>query len=137
MLLTDEEFKARWTHIGKRGRKFIISYIENGLDAHRAAAEADFHGKYLKYPTSFPLRKYNDLINYLLKKNNIIDTLVKPEWVMVQFKKIYDETESEVTKVNILNQLSKILSMINTTPQINVENNMPSQPVIIKFNKDE
>jgi hypothetical protein len=27
-------------------------------------------------------RKVDDVINYLIKKNKIMDTLVKPEWVI-------------------------------------------------------
>lgn len=135
-MLTDKEFDSRWTRISKKGRKFIIRYIENGLDAHDASAYAGFQGKYLNYPT-VPLRKYNDIINYLLKKNNIINTFIKPEWVMNEYKKLYSNTNSEMTKINILNQLSKILAMINTQPQVNIENNLPVTPITIKFEENE
>lgn len=134
-MLTEEEFKARWRRISKRGRKFIIRYIENGLDANDAAWYAGFKGCYIN-SSSRPLRKYNDLIEYLLKKNNIIATFVKPEWVLNEYRKIYDNTNSEITKVNILNQLSKILSMINNT-EVKIENNIPQTPVIIKFSENE
>lgn len=133
-MLTDKEFDSRWTRISKKGRKFIVRYIENGLDAHDAAAFADFHGKFLKSPT-VPLRKYNDIINYLLKKNNIIDTFVKPEWVLSQMKKLYDSSQSESIKLGVLTQLSKILSLINT--DIKIENNIPTTPVVIRFDKDD
>ena len=135
-MLTEEEFEKRWRRIGKKGRKFIITYCENGLDYHDAALKAGFQGVCLSHPCRM-LRKYNDLINYLLKKNNIIDTIIKPQWVLQEYSKLYQNTNSEITKINILNQLSKILSLINTQPQVNVENNLPSTPVIIKFDKDE
>lgn len=135
-MLTDEEFHKKWRAISKKGRKFIVRYIENGLDSKEAAIFAGFHGSYIITPSRI-IRKYNNLINYLLKKNNIIDTFVKPEFVLSQYKRLYDTTQSEITKINILNQLSKILAMINTQPQVNIENNLPVTPITIKFEENE
>lgn len=67
----------------------------------------------------------------------LFGSLVRPEFVMAQYMKLYDNTQSELTKLNILQQLSKILSMINTQPQVNVQNNIPQTPVIIKFDDEK
>lgn len=81
-------------------------------------------------------RKVDDVINYLIKKNKIMDTLVKPEWVISQYKKLYDNTTSEITKQNILKDLSKILMMQNDATKVEITNNIPKTPVEIKFSKE-
>ena len=135
-MLTKEQFEKKWHKYGKKGRKFIIRYIENGLDPQEAAVYAGYQGRLL-INTHRMLRRYNEVINYLLEKNNIVDTLCKPTWIISEYQKLYNNTQSEITKINILNQLSKIRSMINTHPQVNVENNIPSTPVIIRFEKED
>lgn len=64
-----------------------------------------------------------------------MSTIVKPAWVMKAYRDIFDNTNSEITKVNILNQLSKILSMQSET-KVEVNNNIPAQPVQIIFTED-
>jgi hypothetical protein len=49
--------------------------------------------------------------------------------------KLYDSTTSEITKQNILKELSKILQMQDDA-KIEINNNIPTQPVQIVFNED-
>lgn len=83
------------------------------------------------------MRKINDVLDYLIQKNQIVSTLVKPAWVYQEYLKLYNQTESEITKQNILKDLSKLLQMLNENPQVNIENNIPSVPVQITFTKEE
>ena len=46
--------------------------------------------------------------------------------------KLYDSTTSEITKQNILKELSKILQM-QEDAKIEINNNIPSTPVTIEF----
>jgi len=81
------------------------------------------------------MRKVNDIVDYLIQKNNLISSIVKPSWIYTQYMKLYDQSESEITKVNILKDISKLLKMMDENPQVNIENNIPSVPVQITFTK--
>lgn len=83
------------------------------------------------------MRKVNDIVDYLIQKNNLISSIVKPSWIYTQYMKLYDQSESEITKVNILKDISKLLKMMDENPQVNIENNIPSVPVQITFTKEE
>lgn len=81
------------------------------------------------------MRKVNDIVDYLIQKNNLISSIVKPSWIYTQYMKLYDQSESEITKVNILKDISKLLKMMDENPQVNIENNIPQTPVQITFTK--
>jgi len=83
------------------------------------------------------MRKINDVLDYLIQKNQIVSTLVKPAWVYQEYLKLYNQTESEITKQNILKDLSKLLQMLTENPQVNIENNIPATPVQITFTKND
>lgn len=134
-MLTEEEFNRRWNKTTKKQKKFILRYIENGFEARQAAIYAGYSGVSITSPLFRVQRKVDDLIEYLIHKNNIMSTIVKPAWVMKAYKDIFDNTNSEITKVNILNQLSKILSMQSET-KVEVNNNIPAQPVQIIFTEE-
>ena len=134
-MLTEEEFNRRWNKTTKKQKKFILRYIENGFEARQAAIYAGYSGVSITSPLFRVQRKVDDLIEYLIHKNNIMSTIVKPAWVMKAYRDIFDNTNSEITKVNILNQLSKILSMQSET-KVEVNNNIPAQPVQIIFTEE-
>lgn len=76
--MTDEEFKIRWKHLSNKQRKFCLRYIENGFNAKEAAIEVGYNGCYIKSPIYRIMRKVNDVIDYLIAKNNIVQSVVKP-----------------------------------------------------------
>ena len=59
-MLTKEQFEKKWHKYGKKGRKFIIRYIENGLDPQEAAVYAGYQGRLL-INTHRMLRRSSDL----------------------------------------------------------------------------
>lgn len=83
--MTDEEFKKRWKQLRNKQRKFCLLYLENGMNAKAAAIEAGYTGCYIKSPIYRIMRKVNDCIDYLIAKNNIIQSIVKPR---VDFRSI-------------------------------------------------
>lgn len=76
--MTDEEFKIRWKQLSNKQRKFCLLYIENGFSAKDAAIEAGYNGCYIKSPIYRIMRKCNDVVDYLIAKNNIVQSIVKP-----------------------------------------------------------
>lgn len=132
-MLTEEEFKKKFKRTTKMQKKFIFRYIENGFDPYEASAYAGYTGVSLKNPVVRIQRRVDDLIDHLIAKNNIINALVKPVWVMNSYKELFKSTNSEITKVNILNQLSKILQMQTDAAKVEVNNNIPQTPVQIVF----
>lgn len=77
-MLTDEEFKIRWKQLSNKQRKFCLTYIENGMNAKAAAIEVGYNGCFVKSPIYRIMRKVNDVIDYLIAKNNIVQSIVKP-----------------------------------------------------------
>lgn len=51
--------------------------------------------------------------------------------------KLYHSTTSEITKQNILKELSKILQMQSESPKVEVNNNLPTQPIQIVFGEED
>lgn len=76
--MTDEEFKIRWKQLSNKQRKFCLRYIENGMNAKDAAIEVGYNGCYIKSPIYRIMRKCNDVIDYLIAKNNIVQSICKP-----------------------------------------------------------
>jgi hypothetical protein len=89
-MLTEEEFKKRWKRCTTMQKKFVLRFIENGFIAKEAAQYAGYSGVSLITPVFRVQRKVDDVISYLIKKNNIMNTIVKPEWVLNEFKKLYE-----------------------------------------------
>ena len=135
--MTQDEFNFKWRHLHKKQQKFCLRYLENGFDASEAAQFAGYNERSVKSPIYSIMRKVNDIVDYLIQKNNLISSIVKPSWIYTQYMKIYDQSESEITKVNILKDISKLLKMMDENPQVNIENNIPSVPVQITFTKEE
>lgn len=131
--MTDEEFKEKFAKLRKKQRKFVLRYIENGCDAKEAAAYAGYKGCYLVSPIYRIMRRVNDVIDYLIAKNSLIQSIVKPVWIYNEYVKLYESTTSEITKQNILKELSKILQMQNDVNKVEITNNLPQTPVTINF----
>lgn len=91
-----------------------------------------YHGSSLYSPVYRIQRKCDDVIDYLIAKNDLLNAIIKPTWILKQYKELYDNTQSEITKTNILKELSKILQM-QVEHNIQVTNNIPSTPVTIEF----
>lgn len=106
------------------------------MNARQAAIDAGYGQLYVNVPYKI-MRKVKDVLDFLIAKNQIVATLIRPEWIISEYKKLYDKTTSEITKQNILKDLSKILNMANENTQVNISNNIPSTPVQIVFSKDE
>lgn len=132
-MLTEEEFKEKFAKLRKKQRKFVLRYIENGCDAKEAAAYAGYKGCYLVSPIYRIMRRVNDVIDYLIAKNSLIQSIVKPAWIYNEYVKLYESTTSEITKQNILKELSKILQMQNDGNKVEITNNLPQTPVTINF----
>lgn len=79
------------------------------------------------------MRRVNDVIDYLIAKNSLIQSIVKPAWIYNEYVKLYESTTSEITKQNILKELSKILQMQNDGNKVEITNNLPQTPVTINF----
>lgn len=135
--MTDEEFQKDWKKLSNKQKKFCLRYIENGFDQMEAAREAGYQGCYLKSPTYRIMRRLSPIIDHLVAKNNIIQSIVKPGWVLENYKKLFDSTKSEISKIQILNQLAKILQMQNEATKVEVTNNLPQIPVQINFGDDD
>lgn len=133
--MTEEEFQIKFKKLRKKQRKFVLRYIENGFDSKEAAIYAGYNGCYVASPIYRIMRKVNDVIDYLVAKNNIVSSIVKPGWILDQYLKLYDSTTSEITKQNILKELSKILQMQTDATKVEVNNNI-STPVQIVFNEE-
>ncbi len=134
--MTDEEFKIRWRRMSSYQRKFCKFYLENGLNGKQAAIDAGYNEAFVRSPYKV-MRKVNDVLDYLIQKNQLVASLIKPAWVYKEYLKLYDSSTSEITKQNILKDLSKLLQMMNENPQVNIENNIPQVPVQITFSKEE
>lgn len=130
--MTQEEFSKEWKKLNSKQRKFVLAYLET-LDPKESAIRANYNDRFVQAPKYRIMRRLQHVIDYLMAKNNIISNIVKPEFVLKEYLRIYEKTNSEITKQNILNQLSKILQMQNDGSRIEIQNSIPSQPVTITF----
>lgn len=135
--MTQDEFNEKWKRLSQKQRKFVLRYIENGFDPHEAARFANYNPIFCQSPVYRIVRKVNDVIDFLIAKNDLCKSIVKPAWILNEFKKLYDNSNSEITRQNVLDKLSKILQMQSESPKVEVTNNLPSVPVQIVFNEDE
>lgn len=108
-----------------------------GFDCKDAAIHAGYKGRVAAAPKYRILRKVNYLVDYLIAKNDLISTIVKPTWILDQYIKNYEATDNEITKVSILRELSKILEMQHEGSKVEINNNIPQTPVTIKFSDNE
>ena len=131
-----EEFRKRWQKMSPYQRKFCECYLQNGMNARQAAIDAGYGQLYVKVPYKI-MRKVKDVLDFLIAKNQIVATLIRPEWIISEYKKLYDKTTSEITKQNILKDLAKILNMTNESTQVNISNNIPTTPVQIVFSDND
>ena len=106
------------------------------MNARQAAIDAGYGQLYVKVPYKI-MRKVKDVLDFLIAKNQIVATLIRPEWIISEYKKLYDKTTSEITKQNILKDLAKILNMTNESTQVNISNNIPTTPVQIVFSDND
>ena len=130
--MTDNEFNLAWNKLFTKQRKFILAYLET-LDPKEAAIIAGYSPGHIQSPYYRIQRKVQPIIDYLLAKNNIVGNIVKPEFVLKEYMKLYENSESEITKQNILRELSKILQMQHDGNKVEIQNNIPTQPVQITF----
>lgn len=135
MLKNDEEFVKRWNRLSSYQRKFCLEYLKT-FDIHEAALAAGYTGVMLSNPLPRVYRKVRDVCAYLIAKHDLLNSIVRPEWVLKQYKKLYDNSTSEISKIKILENLSKIIQLQSDAPKINIENNLPTNPVQITFTKD-
>lgn len=77
-------------------------------------------------------RKVQDICDYLIAKNNLITAIVKPEWVMSEYRKLFDTATDQNVKLKCLQDFSKILKL-QADAQVTVTNNIPQTPVQIIF----
>ena len=134
--MTQQEFNQEWKKLRTKQKKFIFAYLEL-LDPKEAAIKAGYNGGFVKSPYYKIQRKVQHIIDHLIAKNNVINNIVKPEFVLKEYMRIYEKTNSEITKQNILRELSKILQMQNEGNKVEIQNNIPAQPVQIIFNENE
>ena len=130
--MTGKEFTQEWNKLCTKQRKFILAYLET-LDPKEAAIKAGYGKIHARSPQYRIMRKVQHIVDYLLAKNNIVSNIVKPEFVLKEYMKLYENSKSEITKQNILRELSKILQMQNEGNKVEIQNNIPQQPVQITF----
>lgn len=135
--MTQNEFNEKWKRLSSKQKKFVLRYIENGFDPHEAARFANYNPIFCQSPVYRIVRKVNDVIDFLIAKNDLCKSIVKPVWILNEFKKLYDNTNSEITKQAVLDKLSKILQMQNDGAKVEIQNNIPAVPVTINFGDDE
>lgn len=135
--MTQEEFNEKWKRLSQKQRKFVLRYIENGFDPHEAARFANYNSIFCQSPVYRIVRKVNDIIDFLIAKNDLCKSIVKPAWILNEFKKLYDNSKSEITKQNVLDKLSKILQMQSDGSKVEVNNTINNTPVQIVFNEEE
>ena len=133
--MTKEEFELKWKYLSSKQKKFVLAYLET-LDPKESAIRAGYNQQFVRSPTYKILRKVSDVVDYLVAKNNIIANIVKPEFILKEYMKLFDNTKSEITKQNVLKELSKILQMQNDGNKVEV-NNVQNTPVTINFGEDD
>lgn len=134
--MTQEEFSKEWRKLHTKQRKFVLAYLET-LDPKEAAKRAGYCDRFIKSPSYSVMRKVHHIVDFMMAKNSIIQNIVKPEFVLKEYMRIYEKTNSEITKQNILRELSKILQMQNEGNKVEIQNNIPAQPVQIVFSENE
>ena len=133
--MTKSEFELKWKHLSSMQKKFVLAYLET-LDPKESAIRAGYNAQFVRSPTYKILRKVSDVVDYLVAKNSIIQNIVKPEFVLKEYMKLFDNTRSEITKMAVLDKLSKILQMQYEGNKVEV-NNVQQSPVTINFGKDD
>lgn len=135
-MYTEEEFQEAWKHLYTKQRKFVLAYLET-LDPKESAKIAGYSKAHCAAPVYRIMRKVGKVIDYLIEKNNIVQNICKPAFIMNEYIKLYQNTQSQITKQNVLKQLSKILNMQTQGTTLQIHNNIPKTPVQIVFNEEE
>jgi len=81
MLKNDEEFVKRWNRLSSYQRKFCLEYLKT-FDIHEAALAAGYTGVMLSNPLPRVYRKVRDVCAYLIAKHDLLNSIVRPEWVL-------------------------------------------------------
>jgi hypothetical protein len=131
--MTQEEFNEKWKRLSTKQRRFVLRYIENGFDPKEAAEYVGYNPIFCQSPVYRIVRKVNDVIDFLISKNDLCKCICKPSWIYSEYMKLYNSTTSEITKQAVLDKLSKILQMQSDGAKVEVTNNIPSVPVTINF----
>lgn len=136
-MITEEQFQRKWSYMSKMQRKYCIEYLKC-LDIREAAANAGYTGVCVTRARHKVFRKVQDVIEYLVAKNNVVSSLVRPQWVLNEYRKLFNQSTDKQLKLKCLQDFAKILKLQNGDSQLTVVNNMPQTPVVIKFKeKDE
>lgn len=133
--MTDEECLEKIKEMPLPHRKFILNYLQNGLDSTGALIQAGLSEKSL-----FGIfRKYNPVIEHLIQRFDLSSHYVRPSWIIHEYMKLYNSTPELPFKVNILNQLSRIMKMQNDKEVsiVNEFKNINNGPVQIVFSDEE
>ena len=126
--MTQKEFVDAYAKLRPRHKKFIYEYFKNGFDVKAAGLACGYSKRsYYIYVINGKVRP---LIRYLIDKNDLMSSFLTPEWVMNQYKTLYNSTTSEATKLKILENFSRILQLMNENQTVTVN----AAPEKIQFN---
>lgn len=128
-MITRQQYESFLRTATKKEITFINTYLKT-LDAWQAFQEAGYNynharaGKWKVFNRLFPY------IQYKLAEYNIS---VKKDFIVMQWLNLF-HTGDIVTKQNALKELAKLFGYNDQSTKVEVNNNLQSEKVIIKFN---
>lgn len=129
-MITEEEY-VKWLHrCTSREATFVNVYLKT-LDAWKAFQEAGYSHKAARAGKCKVFHRLLPYIQYRLQK---YDMVLSKNFIVSNWLNILADGDM-TAKQNALRELSKIFGYSNDV-QVNVENNIQSPPVVIKFKED-
>lgn len=131
-MITKEQY-VKWLRTAtKREVAFVNCYLKT-LNATTAFQEAGYN---YKQPKVGKCKVFTRLLPYIQYKLKEADLNITKNFIVIHWLELLSSGDS-LTRQNALKELTKIFGYIDDSTKVEVNNNIPQIPVVIKFNEKE
>ena len=130
--MTKEEYEYWFRHSTKRQKIFVNTYLKT-LDPEIAYQAAGYNysnagfGKWKVFNRLFPVIQYKtSQYEMSVDKNFIVNN-----WLKLLY------SGDNITRSTALKELSRLFGYVDQSSKVQIENNLPQVPVVIKFDEKQ
>ena len=130
-MITDEQYNEWFRKATRKQKVFVNTYLKT-LSTDAALKEA---GYCYKNPSIGRWKTFNLLFPVIQYKLAKYELEVSKNFIICNWIKLL-QSDDRVAAATALKELSKIFGYVEQNTKIDIENNIPQTPVLIKFNKE-
>lgn len=129
-MMTDQQYEEWFRKARKKQIVFVNTYLKT-LDPDEAYKAAGYNYSNAGFGKWKVLNKLFPVIQYKISKYelNVDKNFIVNNWLKLLF------SGDNFTKTNALKELSKLFGYVDQSSKIQIENNLPQVPVVIKFDE--